>query len=66
MLEQQRFSAARLFHHAVGDFAQLEIDRDRLLDAYELAGAIELLNEFRESIDGYESEEGRAWGLVPL
>jgi hypothetical protein len=30
----------------------------------ELAGAIELLYEFRESVDGYESEEGRASGVV--
>jgi hypothetical protein len=37
-----------------------------LANANELAGAIELFDEFRESIDGQESEEGRAWGLVPL
>jgi hypothetical protein len=66
MLEQQRFAATRLLHHPVGDLAHLEIDRHWLAYAYELAGAIELLDEFRESIDGYESEEGRAWRLVPL
>jgi hypothetical protein len=58
-------STARLFHHAVGDLAHLEVDRHRLANANELAGAIELFDEFRESIDGYGSEEGRICGLVP-
>ena len=37
MLEQQRLAAARLFHHAVGDLAQLEIERHGMRNAHELA-----------------------------
>ena len=49
MLEQQRLAAAGLLHHAVGDLAQLEIDRHRLRDANELAGRVECAMNSRES-----------------
>ena len=67
MLEEQRLAAARLFHHPVGDLAQLEIERDRLRHANELAGRIERRDEFGESVDGHSRRQGgpTRYGFVP-
>ena len=56
LLEQQRFAAPRLLHHAVGDLAQLEIERHRVPHAHQLAGAVELLDELSEAVDGHGRE----------
>jgi hypothetical protein len=48
MLEEQRRPAARHLHHAVGDLAQLAVDRHRMTYANELAGVIERRDEVAE------------------
>src|SRR5262249_47749917 len=64
LLEQQRLAAVRLLHHPIGDLAQLEVHRHRLLDAYELTRLIQLRDECRESVsahDGWWERSITAW-----
>ena len=65
LLEEQRLAAARLLHHAIGDLAQLEIERDRLPNANELTGLLELRDEFGESVDAHDGGQTRSAPCVP-
>src|SRR5262249_32462842 len=51
----------RLLHHPIGDFTQLEVDGDGMLDAYELARVLELRDEIGESVSAMcHSERSRS------
>src|SRR6185295_8813002 len=61
-LDEQRLAAAGFLHFAVGQFGEFEFGGDRLRDAGEFAGAVELSNELAEGIKCHEQEYE---GLTP-
>ena len=54
VLEQQRGSAARGLHAAIGDFGDDAIDRNRLLDADQLAGRVDRADQGAEVIECHD------------
>jgi hypothetical protein len=48
VLEQQRRPATGLFHHAIGNLAQLEIDPHRRRNAAQFSNAVDRRDEFTE------------------
>ncbi len=55
LLDEQRLAAAGRFHFAVGQFGDFQFGGDGLGDAFEFAGAVELLNEIAEGIKSHNS-----------